>query len=47
MTEFIMVLQQRRKIYKIRRDSCVLNYKDLYRFKKENVQHILHDKNET
>ena len=41
-----MVLQERRKMYKIRRDSCVLNYKDLCRFKKENIQHFLQDKNE-
>ena len=45
MVEF-MVLQQRRKMYKICRDSCVLNYKDLCRFKKENIQHFLQDKNE-
>ena len=33
-----MIVQRRRKHYKLRRDTCEHSYKDLYRFKKENVQ---------
>lgn len=52
MAEFVAMAPQRRiKVYKIHRDSDVHNYKELYRFKKENVewlaQHFLTETTET
>lgn len=37
MAEFMMV-ERRRKIYKVRRQSDFRNYKELYRFERQNVQ---------
>ena len=42
MAELMMVVPERkRKLYRRRRDSDVTDYKDLYRFKKQNVEWLV------